>query len=158
MRAELRYLGKGLELEARLRGHRITLDSAASPGSADRGPSPKELLLASILGCTAMDVVSHLRKHRVTPASVEVSAEAEQTDAHPRVFRQVDLVYDFTGEDLPLEVLEAAVRESLTLYCGVSAMVAPVSPIFYALRVNGEIEARGQARFPAPVAPPPARG
>ena len=43
-----------------------------------------------------------------------------------------------------------AVTLSMTKFCGVSAMVAPTSPIFYSVVVNGEIEGRDQAHFPTP--------
>jgi len=83
------------------------------------GPRPKPLMLAALGGCTAMDVVSILRKMRVNFENVNVKVD-ELTEEHPRHFYKIHLTYEFTGRDLPLEKLEKAVNLSQDKYCGVS--------------------------------------
>ena len=148
MKAQLTYSGSGYTLDTQVRKHQFIQDSS-SPGGADRGPSPKEYLLSAIIGCTAMDVVGMLKKHRVEYSKLELTAEADQTASHPRVFEQVDLIYEVVSipgaEPVPGAVLVDAVEKSMTLYCGVSAMMR--SPLFYTVRLDGEIIHRGQAKF-----------
>lgn len=147
-----------MTFEAKVREHAFTLDTTG-PGGKDRGPSPKETLIASVLGCSGMDVVSLLRKYRIELKSLRLTGNAESRESHPRIFPQIDLVFDVRVEmkdpeaDLP-KVVEA-VELSLTKYCGVSAMIAPTSPMFYTVLVNGEIEGRGQAKFPSEPSPNP---
>src|SRR6266567_497309 len=43
---------------------RIDLDAEASVGGAGVGPQPHRLLLLAMAGCTAMDIISILRKKR----------------------------------------------------------------------------------------------
>jgi putative redox protein len=150
MKATLEWKNE-MTFEAKARGHAFTLDSPNN-GGKDLGASPKEALIAAILGCSAIDVVSLLKKYRLELKSFSMTGNAESRDIHPKIFPQIDIVFDL-GVDLPNrdtdlpKVLEA-VELSMTKYCGVSAMVAPTSPIFYTVVVNGEIEGRGQANFP----------
>ncbi len=151
MRVELKTVaGAPLAFEAQVqRGDQrlgFSMDTSGM-GSQSAGPSPKEALLGSLMACSAMDVVSLLRKYKVAYDSFSMTSNAEQTEKQPKVFVQIDLCYDFTGTDLPLEKLQEAVDLSMTLYCGVSAMLAPAIPIYYIVRVNGQIEHRGQAKF-----------
>lgn len=126
--------------------HEVPMDGK-KPVGGETAPSPKELLLAAICGCTGMDVASLLRKGKQIPASLVIEAEADQTrDAHPHVFSEVRLHYLVTGPVDP-SVMEDAVRKSMTLYCGVSAMVAKACPIIYKIEVNGAVIAQGAAAF-----------
>ena len=142
---------EGLPFTAKIRGHEITLDSP-DPGGRDRGPSPKETLIASILGCTGIDVVSSARKNRIDLKEFRLSGNAESRPNYPKVFDQIDVVFDLKADladsDRETKLLLESVELSMTKYCSVSAMVSPTSPIFYTVRVNGEIEGRGEARFP----------
>jgi len=142
---------EGLTFESDIRHHRITMDTSGM-GGKDLGPSPKELLLSSIIGCTAMDVISLLKKYRIDVESFKMSAEAHTTESYPKIFPQIDMIYDLVIRDYQPEVHDKhaieAVELSMTKYCGVSAMVNETSPIFYTLRINGQIQFRDQARFP----------
>lgn len=146
MKSTVKFLG-GMGFEADVQGHRLRMD-LPPPNGKGEGPGPKILLLPAILGCAGMDIVSLLKKHRVAFDSFEMSAEAELTDSHPRIFQSVEVVFDLRGSapDLESRAAEAA-RDSMTKYCGVSAMITKASPIFYTVRVNGEIAYRGQAQF-----------
>ena len=150
MKATLEWK-ESMTFAARVREHTFTLDSP-DYGGKDRGPTPKENLIASVLGCAGMDVVGLLRKSKIELKSFSLTGNAESRSVHPKIFEQFDLVFDLRVEmndakaDIP-KIVEA-VEFSMTKYCGVSAMVAPTSPIFYTVVVNGEIEGRGQAEFP----------
>lgn len=127
--------------------HPHVLDAKADFGGQDLGPSPKEYLLSAIAGCSGMDVVSLLKKMRVEFASLNITAEAETVDTHPKIFKQVDLKFILTGENIDLEKVKKAVDMSLTKYCGVSAMVAKASPIHYEILINQELKVSGEAHF-----------
>lgn len=146
MKSELKHLG-GMAFEASHRQHRYLLDTATL-GGTDRGASPKELLLSSVLGCTGMDVAALLKKYKIATDTFELEANADLTEQHPKIFKQIDIVYKITGQNIPIEKAREAVELSMTKFCGVSAMVSKASPIFYTIVINGEIQHRGQARFP----------
>jgi putative redox protein len=110
-------------------GHTVRMDTTVEGGSLDSGMSPKKMVLAGLCGCSGMDVVDILKKMKVDFKKVEVSAEAEQTDEHPKTFKFINLVYraDVAVEDL--DKLQRAVSLSMDKYCGVSAMLAKHCPI-----------------------------
>jgi putative redox protein len=62
-------------------------------GHLKKGMSPKALLLSGLSGCSAVDVVEILQKMRVPFEALTVTAQAEQTEEHPRVFKEILLVF-----------------------------------------------------------------
>jgi len=102
-------------------GHEFVIDAVEKVGGEDRGPRPKPLMMASLAGCTGMDVVSILKKMRVQLDYFNVIVEAELTEEHPKHFIKMHVIYEFKGNDLPMAKLEKAIDLSEERYCGVSA-------------------------------------
>ena len=102
-------------------------------GNLKSGISPKALLLAGLAGCSAVDVVDILTKMRVPFSALSVVSSAEQTDDHPRVFTDIDLLYRITADAAHEEKVKKAIDLSLEKYCGVAAMLRKNSPIRYRL-------------------------
>ncbi len=115
-----------MAFESEINGHKIIIDADSSVGGEDRGPRPKPFMLASLGGCTAMDVISILKKMRVEVDDFKVHVEGELTDEHPKQFTKMHVVYEFKGKDLPMDKLEKAVNLSEERYCGVSAVYKKV--------------------------------
>jgi len=111
-----------MAFEADVHGHKIIIDAGPNAGGENRGPRPKPLMLASLGGCTAMDVISILKKMRVDVNEFNVRVEGELTEEHPKHFIKIHVVYEFIGKDLPLDKLKKAVELSEERYCGVSAV------------------------------------
>jgi len=53
----------GLEVDVRVRGHVVTSDMSPQDGGLDAGPSPAELLAASLGACIAMMVQRYCDSH-----------------------------------------------------------------------------------------------
>ena len=119
-----------LAFDSYIDAHTLRMDDSSPPGQ-DTGPSPKKLLLASLAGCTGMDVVLLLQKMRVPFTGMEVDIHAPLTEEHPRVYSRIELVYRIFGVDLNKAKVEKAVRLSQEKYCGVSEMLRKNSPIDY---------------------------
>ncbi len=117
-------------------GHTIRLDTTVENGSLDSGMSPKKLLLASLCGCSGMDVVDILTKMKVAFTKVDVSAEGEQTEEHPKVFVSINMVYRADVDQNDLDKLKRAIALSHEKYCGVSAMLAKHCPIDYKVELS----------------------
>jgi putative redox protein len=101
-------------------GHTLVMDD--HEGGA--GPSPIETILASLAGCTGMDVVSILRKKRVPFTAYRVETRADQAETYPMVFSRVDVIHVVEGLDLSPAAVHRAVELSALKYCPVSAMLA----------------------------------
>jgi putative redox protein len=110
-------------------GFTVGLDAASEVGGADSGFLPMELMAMSLAGCTAMDVLSILRKKRQDVTAFEVKVHAERAEEHPKVFTSAVITYEVTGHD----VQEAGVRRSIELsaqrYCPAQGMLAKLMPI-----------------------------
>lgn len=121
-------LQQGMRFEARDEaGHTLALESTRDgPGA---GPTPMVMLLMSLGGCTALDVISILRKKRqqVTAYTVEVSGI--QAEEHPRVFTEITVRHIVTGHDIAEPAVEQAIALSEEKYCSVSAMLSSVATI-----------------------------
>ena len=101
-------------------GHRLVLDDAAG----DAGPRPAELVPLALAGCTAMDVISILRKKRQKIARYEVRASGTQCDAAPAVFTRIEVVHDIEGPDVDVVAARRAIELSATRYCAVGSTLA----------------------------------
>jgi putative redox protein len=109
-----------MAFQANVFGHELILDLEETAGGTNMGPKPKPLLLVALGGCTAMDVISILKKMRIEPEYFNVKVEGEVTEEHPRHFTKIKLIYEFRGKDLPLDKLQKAIDLSQDHYCGVS--------------------------------------
>lgn len=112
-------------------GHTVRMDTTVDGGGLDSGMSPKKMLLASLCGCSGMDVADILHKMKVPFSKLEITAEAEQTDEHPKVFKSIDLVYRCDVQPEEADKLNRAVSLSMEKYCGISAMLAKHCAINY---------------------------
>ncbi len=129
----------GLEFEGENdKGHNVIMDVTEEQGGQNKGMTPKELVLQGLMGCTAMDVVSILKKMRVEFKHFEIKASATQTDTEPKVFAKIDLCYSLTGDNLPREKVLKAITLSEEKYCGVSAMLEKTAAIEISYEINGE--------------------
>lgn len=128
-KVETKYLD-GMAFESDVNGHKVMMDAFKEFGGEDRGSSPKKLLLASLAGCTGMDVVSLLRKMRVEYSGYTMEVEANLTDEHPKIYDTITIKYIFSGvKEEDYAKVEKAVSLSKERYCGVSAMLAKAADI-----------------------------
>ncbi len=99
--ADIRLI-EGMHFRAQtLSGHELDLDSGAdAAGGGNGGSRPTELILAALGSCTAMDVLSILRKMRQEVSSYDVRVEGERAETHPRLFTQIRALHRLQGEGL----------------------------------------------------------
>ena len=112
-------------------GHSVLMDAKPELGGEERGPGPMELLMVALGGCTAMDVVSILKKMRVDLESMTINVDSEQATEHPKVFTKINIEYNFTGENIKEENVKKAIELSQGKYCSVSAMLKEKAEITY---------------------------
>jgi putative redox protein len=127
-----------LHFQASIDGFEIEMDTLPEEGSNSAGPRPKPLLLASLGGCTAMDVISILKKMKSGVNSFKLKVEGETTDEHPKKFIGISLSYELYGMDIKPENVIKAVTLSIERYCGVYATLIQALPIHTRIILNGE--------------------
>jgi putative redox protein len=116
-------------------GHTVRIDTSVEGGGLGSGMNPKKMLLASLCGCSGMDVVDIMRKMKVAFTKLEIEAEAEQTEDHPKVFTYVNMVYRTDAAPGDLDKVKKAAALSHDKYCGVSAMLAKHCKISYTIEL-----------------------
>lgn len=125
-----------MAFEMLLDGHKLITDASVENGGNDFGPRPKVLLLAGLIGCTGIDVMSILTKMHVEIEDLKIEIDCENTEENPKVYQDIHLKYKFKGKNLPTEKLETAVTLSKEKYCGVSAMLSKSTPITHEIIIE----------------------
>jgi putative redox protein len=110
-----------LSFEAEVDGHKIYMDTAAEHGGKNLGPRPKLMMMVALAGCTGMDVTSILKKMRENVEEFSVEVEGDVTEAHPKRFEGMKVIYRVKGKGIDRKNVEKAVKLSSEKYCGVSA-------------------------------------
>ena len=86
-------------------------------------------LLFGVAGCTAMDVISILRKKRQQVSGLEVEARGSRVDEHPKIYETIEVVYRVRGKVVDPKAVERAIELSETRYCPAIAMVGKAARI-----------------------------
>jgi putative redox protein len=97
-------------------GHAVRLDADREKNS---GPSPIELLLLGLGGCTATDVVNILLKKRLDLKGYEVEVEGEQAVDYPKVYTKIKVIH-----------------LSESKYCSAAAMLSKTARIETSYRIE----------------------
>jgi putative redox protein len=75
-------------------------------------------------GCTAMDVISILRKKRQ-----EVEVRGSRVEEHPKVYDGVEILYKVRGKEVDPKAVERAIELSEERYCPAIAMIGKAARI-----------------------------
>lgn len=110
-------------------GFTIQLDAKKEVGGEGKGFVPMELMALSLAGCTAMDVISILRKKRQDVTDFEVRVAAPRAKEHPKVFTRATIEYLVTGRNIDEAAVVRAIQLTAESYCPAQAMLVQVMPI-----------------------------
>ena len=126
----------GLAFEAEVDGHKIYMDSSMEHGGKNTGPRPKPLMMVALAGCTGMDVAAILKKMRENVEELSVDVEGDVTEAHPKRFEAMKVIFRIKGKGINRKNVEKAVSLSKSRYCGVSANYGMAFPISYEIIIE----------------------
>lgn len=90
---------------------------------------PMEMILASLAGCTGVDIVNILKKKRVNFSDLQIKVSGTRADTHPKVYTDIYVSYLIWGEDIKEKDIEKAIHLSEDKYCSVSAMLKSTAKI-----------------------------
>jgi putative redox protein len=121
---------EGMHFEATAAdGVSVSVDAPSAPGSPPAGPSPMEMLLIGLGGCTGMDVISILRKKRQQVTAYRVEVSAEMSTEYPHVYTEIAIRHVVQGSGLSEEAVRHSIELSETKYCGAHAMLGKAAAI-----------------------------
>ncbi len=110
-------------------GFEVPLGAEVEVGGAEDGFRPLELMAVSLAGCTAMDVISILKKKQQLVTAFEVQVQADQAQDFPKVFMHSLITYQITGHNVDEQALRRSIELSATKYCPAQAMLSKVMPM-----------------------------
>jgi len=117
-------------------GNTIQMDSAPDIGGEGKGMRPRQMLLAALGGCSAIDVLLILRKQKqdILDFNVEVEGHSEKVQDYS-LFRDITLHFKVKGT-VDYDKVERAVKLSIEKYCSVSKTLEPTAKINYKITLN----------------------
>ena len=134
--AKIKYAG-GMLFSARTdSGHEVLMDADPQFGGADKGPRPMELLLAGLGGCTAMDVISILKKKKQEVTGLEIKVKGERAEEHPKKYTAIEVEFLVKGKGISPEAVKRAVQLSMDKYCSAKATIESGAKVTYAYRIE----------------------
>jgi putative redox protein len=117
-------------------GQAIVIDGPSEEGKSWRGFRPVNLLLASLAGCTAIDVVDILRKGRQRLTDLRINVDATQEPDPPWTLTEVRIEYLLRGHDLDEKRVARAIELAETKYCAVGATMSGRARIVSSFRIE----------------------
>jgi putative redox protein len=125
-KATVSYAGDEFFIGTPPSGHAQVIDVKGDRRSA---PTPLEMLLVSVAGCTAADVISILEKKRQDVTDYKVEIEGQRKEDHPRAFIKFHIHHIVHGRNVSEKAVADAIELSDTKYCSVAATVRPTAEI-----------------------------
>ena len=135
--ARLSYAGGEAFVAESESGHAIVTSFAHDKVTA---PTPMELLLISLGGCSGADVVSILEKKRQRVTAYEIEVRGERRNEHPRIYTNIEVVHKVRGHSVDEKAVAHAIELSETKYCSVSAMLGAAAKITMRYEIENEEE------------------
>lgn len=135
--AVVEYAGNDFYVATTPSGHAQVLEGN---GERSAAAGPLELLTIALGGCTAVDVISILKKKRQKVTAYRVEVRGERREEHPRSFRRMEVRHIVTGHGVSEEAVRRAVELSVDKYCSVAATLRPTAEIVSSFEVLEEAE------------------
>ncbi|HET6401697.1 MAG TPA: OsmC family protein [Candidatus Kapabacteria bacterium] len=106
------------------KGQETIFDTSLKGGGLDSAAGPMEIVLEAAAACTAMDIVTILKKKRRIVTEFTIDLDAERAEQHPKVFTKIAMDIRLVSPDATEQELRRAIELSQTNYCSVSIMLA----------------------------------
>ena len=101
-------------------GHVLQTDSSIDNGGSNYGFRPMQLILSALGSCSAIDMVSVLKKQRQTIEQFKIIVEGErEQDTIPSLWKSIKVSFELHG-DIDKEKAVKAGALSIEKYCSVA--------------------------------------
>lgn len=117
-------------------GQIVNIDANPTIGGENKGARPMELLIMGLGGCSAIDILSILKKQKVEPTGMSIDIEANRAkDAVPSLFTDIHVHFTFRG-NVDRTKAEKAIQLSMDKYCSVAKTLEKTAKIDYSFTVE----------------------
>ena len=130
MKVEIERISGNYYMQAKNEnGNLAEMDASALHDGDGKGMSPMELLLSGLGGCSAIDVISILKKKKQNLKNIKIEVDGHrEKGVVPAPFTKINLHFKLYGE---VEEVAAAraIELSVTKYCSASRMFESIAEI-----------------------------
>lgn len=133
--AVIHYAGNEMLIGISPSGHAQIIDTNQERNAA---ATPLELLMLALGSCTAVDVISILKKKRQDVTTYRVEVRGDRREEHPRAFTKLSIHHIVCGHGITMESVAQAVKLSDEKYCSVAATIRPGAEIVTSFEVIEE--------------------
>jgi putative redox protein len=88
------------------------------------GPTPMEMVLMGVAGCTAIDVIHIMTRRRAEVTGFHVNVTGERAEDHPKRYTRILIEYVIEGIGITSKDVERAIKLSTTKYCSAIASLS----------------------------------
>lgn len=136
IKIELNRVNDAFHFEAKNEMDNIVhIDASPDIGGANAGMRPMQLLLAALGGCSAIDVISILRKQKQDIKDVKITVTGErEKDAIPSLYTEIHAHFKLYG-NLDENKVKKAVSLSMDKYCSVTKTLEKTAKVTYSVEV-----------------------
>ncbi len=138
MRIELKRLDDAYHFEAKnAEGNTIHFDASPEIGGHNKGVRPMQTLLMAMGSCSAIDVVTILKKQKQEVSGFEIIIDGEREQGKDiSLWKTAHVHFKLTGK-IDKEKAERAVQLSMEKYCSVSKTLEKAgATITYEVSIN----------------------
>jgi putative redox protein len=116
-------------------GNKVIFDGAPEIGGHNRGMRPMQTLLAAFGSCSAIDIISILKKQReeMTDIKITVTGEREK-NVTPSLYKEVHAHYKLFG-NIDFDKAQKAVSLSVEKYCSVAKTLEKTAKVTYSFEI-----------------------
>jgi putative redox protein len=123
-------------------GHAQAIETNSERANA---ATPMELLLIALGSCTAVDVISILKKKRQSVTDYRVEVTGARREEHPHSYTRLDVKHIVRGHAVSAQAVARAIELSDTKYCSVAASLRGSAEIVTSYEILEEDLANGSA-------------
>ena len=120
-------------------GNQLQTDIPVESGGRGQGFRPMQALLAALVGCSEVDIVSILKKQRQEVTSFKAVTKGEREEGkEPSLWKLINIHFSLEGQIDHVKALRA-VELSMNKYCSVAETLRLAgATISFTLEVNGQ--------------------
>ena len=101
-------------------GKSMIMDSSADLEGQNRGMTPMQVLLGSLMGSMSIDIILVLKKQKISPKNYKVDAITKKREGVPTPYEKIHFVVSI-DEEIDRKRIHRAISLSLEKYCSVRA-------------------------------------
>lgn len=135
VKIEIKRLNDAYHMEAtNEQGSTLHMDASPDIGGLNKGMRPMQVVLTALGGCSAIDVISILKKQKQDLKDIRVTVTGERENVAPSPYTEANVHFRLYGK-LDEEKVKKAVSLSVEKYCSVAESLKPQTKITHSFEI-----------------------